>query len=109
MDKRVWDLWQVVRQERPLVQCITNYVSMASPVVLSAGSGCTEHEPEALRCWQDIMANSLLAAGCSPAMVHATAEVEDFSRIASALLVRMLVALRFMSAWPQLFYPPPCR
>lgn len=41
----VWGLWQHVREARPLTQCITNYVSM------------------------DIMANVLLAAGASPAMV----------------------------------------
>jgi hypothetical protein len=40
-----WALWQDVRKAGPLVQCITNFVSM------------------------DIMANVLLAAGCSPAMV----------------------------------------
>ncbi len=41
-----WELWQAVRAKRPLVHCITNFVSM------------------------DIMANVLLAAGCSPAMVR---------------------------------------
>lgn len=41
----VWGVWQRVREARPLTQCITNYVSM------------------------DIMANVLLAAGASPAMV----------------------------------------
>ena len=25
---RAWDLWQKVRQQKPLVQCITNFVSM---------------------------------------------------------------------------------
>lgn len=42
----VWDLWQQMRSAQPLVQCITNYVSM------------------------DLMANTLLAAGASPAMVR---------------------------------------
>ena len=41
-----WDLWQRVRAAKPLVQCITNYVSM------------------------EIMASTLLAAGASPAMVR---------------------------------------
>ena len=40
-----WELWQKVRSEKPLIQCITNFVSM------------------------DFMANTLLAAGASPAMV----------------------------------------
>ena len=44
----VWELWQDMRAAQPLVQCITNYVSM------------------------DLMANTLLAAGASPAMVHTT-------------------------------------
>lgn len=42
---RVWALYQQIRATNPLVQCITNYVSM------------------------DIMANALLAIGASPAMV----------------------------------------
>lgn len=41
-----WCLLQKLRSDCPLVQCITNYVSM------------------------DIMANTLLAIGASPAMVH---------------------------------------
>ena len=40
-------LWERMRAAQPLVQCITNYVSM------------------------DLMANTLLAAGASPAMVRA--------------------------------------
>ena len=54
-----------LRAERPLVQAITNYVSM------------------------DVAANALLAIGASPAMVHATDEVEDFVAIASALTVNI--------------------
>eukprot|EP00892_Ulva_mutabilis_P000489 jgi/Ulvmu1/10440/UM062_0037.1 len=54
-----------MREVNPLVQCITNFVSM------------------------DIMANVLLAAGASPAMAHSLDEVEDFVGIASALLVNM--------------------
>ncbi|PNW81666.1 hypothetical protein CHLRE_06g255350v5 [Chlamydomonas reinhardtii] len=60
-----WELWQAVRAKRPLVHCITNFVSM------------------------DIMANVLLAAGCSPAMAHSLDEVEAFVGISSALLVNM--------------------
>ncbi|KAI8465436.1 MAG: hydroxyethylthiazole kinase [Monoraphidium minutum] len=62
---QVWSLWQRVREQGPLVQCITNFVSM------------------------DIMANVLLAAGASPAMAHALDEVEDFVKISSALLINM--------------------
>ncbi|KAK9833621.1 hypothetical protein WJX74_000869 [Apatococcus lobatus] len=62
---RAWELWQKVRHQKPLVQCITNFVSM------------------------DIMANTLLAAGASPAMAHSAQEVEDFSKLASALLVNV--------------------
>ncbi len=54
-----------MRDRRPLVQNITNFVSM------------------------DIVANALLAAGATPAMVHAREEVEDFGRIADALVVNI--------------------
>ncbi|HEX4764680.1 MAG TPA: hydroxyethylthiazole kinase [Lichenihabitans sp.] len=54
-----------LRERRPLVQNITNFVSM------------------------DIVANALLAAGATPAMVHAREEVEDFGRIADALVVNI--------------------
>ena len=54
-----------LRAERPLVQAITNYVSM------------------------DVAANALLAIGASPAMVHANEEVEDFVAIANALVVNI--------------------
>ena len=30
MDQKAWDLWQLVREQNPLVQCITNFVSMVS-------------------------------------------------------------------------------
>lgn len=63
--ERAWSLLQDIREKRPLVQCITNYVSM------------------------DFMANSLLAFGASPAMVHAQEEVADFAEIADALLVNV--------------------
>jgi hydroxyethylthiazole kinase/thiamine-phosphate diphosphorylase len=48
---------QGVRTHRPLVHCMTNYVSM------------------------DICANLLLAASCSPAMVHAEQEAPQFASI----------------------------
>jgi len=54
-----------MRTARPLVQCITNFVSM------------------------DLMANTLLAAGASPAMVSSTDEVEEFMDVASALVVNV--------------------
>ncbi|CAB4001107.1 Hydroxyethylthiazole kinase, partial [Paramuricea clavata] len=58
-------LLQKLRSDCPLVQCITNYVSM------------------------DIMANTLLAIGASPAMVHAEEEVEEFVSLASPLLINI--------------------
>lgn len=54
-----------VREKSPLVQNITNYVVMT------------------------ISANVLLAAGASPAMVHAVEEAEDFLTISSALVVNI--------------------
>lgn len=60
-----WRALQKLRSQCPLVQCITNYVSM------------------------DIMANTLLAVGASPAMAHAEEEVEEFVSLASALLINI--------------------
>lgn len=54
-----------MRAAAPLVQCITNYVAM------------------------DIAANVLLAAGASPAMVHAEEEAGAFAAIAGALTVNI--------------------
>lgn len=54
-----------MRRTAPLVQNITNYVAM------------------------NTMANVLLAAGASPAMVHAEEEAAEFARIASALTVNI--------------------
>lgn len=62
------DAWKClckVREVAPLVQCITNYVSM------------------------DIMANTLLAAGASPAMVHAVEEISEFTALAHALCINI--------------------
>jgi hydroxyethylthiazole kinase len=54
-----------IRSRRPLVHNITNYVVMNST------------------------ANALLAVGASPAMVHASEEVEEFVAIADALVVNI--------------------
>ena len=54
-----------LRSKRPLVQNITNFVSM------------------------DIAANVLLAAGASPAMVHAPEESPDFLAFAQALVINI--------------------
>lgn len=54
-----------MRDAAPLVQCITNYVAM------------------------NVAANILLAAGASPAMVHATEEAGQFAGFASALTVNI--------------------
>jgi len=50
-----------LRERKPLVHCITNYVSM------------------------DIMANILLASGCSPAMVHCIEEAPAFAILAGSI------------------------
>jgi len=62
---RCWVSLQVIRREAPLVQNITNFVSM------------------------DVVANGLLALGASPAMVHAKEEVVDFAKIARALVINI--------------------
>jgi hydroxyethylthiazole kinase len=54
-----------VHTQTPLVHCITNYVAM------------------------NIAANVVLAAGASPAMVHAEAEVADFVPISGALTINI--------------------
>lgn len=54
-----------LRAEAPLVHCITNYVAM------------------------NIAANVVLAAGGSPAMVHAEAEVSEFVPMAGALTINI--------------------
>jgi hydroxyethylthiazole kinase len=61
----VADLLTSLRSHSPLVQCITNYVSM------------------------DIMANCLLAMGASPAMAHEREEVVDFLNIANSLSINI--------------------
>jgi hypothetical protein len=54
-----------LRQARPLVHNITNFVSM------------------------DVAANALLAIGASPAMVHAPEEVVEFLRLTNALVINI--------------------
>ncbi|MEM1287463.1 MAG: hydroxyethylthiazole kinase [Pseudomonadota bacterium] len=56
---------QELRAKAPLVHCITNYVAM------------------------NIAANVTLAAGASPAMIHAIEEVADFTPIAGALTINI--------------------
>lgn len=60
-----WAHLSAVRRRSPLVQCITNFVSM------------------------DLMANALLAAGASPAMVHSLPEIPEFTPRAAALLINV--------------------
>ena len=59
------DALAAMRAAQPLVHCITNYVAM------------------------NVAANTLLAAGASPAMVHAAEEAGEFARIAGALTVNI--------------------
>ena len=54
-----------MRTTAPLIQNIANYVSM------------------------NVMANILLAAGCSPAMVHAEEEAAEFASFTSALTINI--------------------
>ena len=63
--RRVADQMALLRERRPLVQNITNFVSM------------------------DIVANALLAAGASPAMVHAREELDEFGALIGALVVNI--------------------
>lgn len=62
---RIGAMLASLRAARPLVQNITNYVSM------------------------DIAANALLAIGASPAMVHAPEEIEEFGAFIGALTVNI--------------------
>lgn len=54
-----------LRRQSPLVHCITNFVAM------------------------NVAANVALAAGASPAMIHAPEEVEDFVPLAGALTINI--------------------
>lgn len=59
------NLLDAMRGQAPLVQCITNYVAM------------------------NIAANVLLAAGASPAMVHAEEEAGEFAGFADAVTINI--------------------
>lgn len=59
------DLLTALRDQKPLVQCMTNYVAM------------------------NIAANVVLAAGASPAMVHAEEEIADFTPLCGALSINI--------------------
>lgn len=60
-----WAHLSAVRAQSPLIQCITNYVSM------------------------DLVANTLLSAGASPAMLHTIEEIPDFTPQVHALYVNV--------------------
>ena len=64
-DRTVTNVLTELRAKAPLVHCITNYVAM------------------------NIAANTLLAAGASPAMIHTAEETGDFARIVGALTVNI--------------------
>ncbi|MDR3436267.1 hydroxyethylthiazole kinase [Telmatospirillum sp.] len=61
----LWPFVRDLRERAPLVQCITNFVAM------------------------DMTANVLLAAGASPAMVHATEEAADFVELGGTLSINI--------------------
>ncbi|KAG9447688.1 hypothetical protein H6P81_013816 [Aristolochia fimbriata] len=63
--RKSWESLSALRLRRPLIQCITNFVSM------------------------DFMANTLLAAGASPAMLHGLQEIPDFTPYVSGLCVNI--------------------
>ncbi|KAI4346039.1 hypothetical protein L6164_013121 [Bauhinia variegata] len=63
--QKAWNLLAGVRSQSPLIQCITNFVSM------------------------DLMANTLLSAGASPAMLHCIEEIPDFTPHAHAVCINI--------------------
>ncbi|XP_050219211.1 hydroxyethylthiazole kinase [Mercurialis annua] len=58
-------LYHKIKTQSPLIQCITNFVSM------------------------DLMANTLLSAGASPAMIHSIEEIPDFTPHVHALCINI--------------------
>lgn len=60
-----WTHLSSLRNQSPLIQCITNLVSM------------------------DIMANTLLSAGASPAMIHSIIEIPDFTPHTQSVLINI--------------------
>ena len=65
MKEQIWNQIQTVRQQAPLVHCITNYVVM------------------------NTTANALLAAGASPIMAHAHSEMNAMVSIADSLVINI--------------------
>lgn len=65
MENEIWNQIQLVKQKAPLVHNITNYVVMNNS------------------------ANALLAAGASPVMAHAHAEIDEMVDISDALVVNI--------------------
>ncbi|KAK4425352.1 Hydroxyethylthiazole kinase [Sesamum alatum] len=63
--RQAWAHLESLRRSSPLIQCITNFVSM------------------------DLVANVLLAAGASPAMIHSIHEIPDFTPKTHALYVNV--------------------
>jgi len=59
--EKLQEIVRAVKAKAPLVQCLTNFVSM------------------------DFMANGLLALGASPAMVHAVEELESAIEVVAAI------------------------
>ena len=59
------DVLTPLRDQNPLVHCITNYVAM------------------------NVAANVVLAAGASPAMVHAPEEIADFTPVCGAVTINI--------------------
>lgn len=60
-----WTHLENVRNSAPLIQCITNLVSM------------------------DLVANVVLSAGASPAMIHSVEEIPDFTPKVHALYINV--------------------
>lgn len=80
--RRTWTFLSEVRRRSPLIQCITNFVSM------------------------DLMANTLLSAGASPAMLHSSDEIPDFTPQVDALCINIgtlsgdwLPAMKLAAEW----------
>lgn len=63
--RKSWTYITSLKQQSPLIQCITNFVSM------------------------DLIANTLLSAGASPAMIHSILEIPDFTPHTQALLINV--------------------
>lgn len=63
--RTVWSHLKAVRDRSPLIQCITNFVSM------------------------DIVANTLLSSGASPAMLHSIDEIPDFTPQVQSLYINV--------------------